>query len=618
MATTETHSFQAEIKQVLDIVIHSLYTDKEIFVRELVSNASDACEKLRFIQSSGQAIHQPEIDPKIEIATDDQEHTVTITDTGIGMTHDELVTNLGTIAHSGSKAFLKQIAEGKKADATLIGQFGVGFYSTFMVGTTVEVFTRAAHEGAEGWKWVSDGGGEFTLEPQSDLPRGTRIVVRLKEDAREFAEKHRVEEIVRRYSNFVSFPVELNGERLNTVQAIWARSKADIQEEEYEAFYKYIAHDGEPAMFRLHFSADAPLAIQALLFVPPRNFETMGLGKSESEVNLHCKKVLVQPKAKGLFPEWLRFLRGVVDSEDLPLNISRESMQDSTLMAKLNKVVTGRFLKFLEEQATKQPEKYEAFYGIYSRFLKEGVVIDAQHREALGKLLRFASSTDSGKTTSLADYISRMPEDQQEIYYVTAPTCESALASPYYEALAHKKYEALLLVDPWDEVVVDHLREFHGKKLVSAEKAELTMDEPAPQEGVIPLTAEEGQALGAWMKEQLGDSVSEVPCSNRLTESPAMVINDDPFTSTSMKRLMKAAGGQDLPERYKLEINPRHSIIVGLNRVRQENPELAKLIAGQVFDNARFASGTLEDPRSMVKRLNALLEQFVGGKPKGE
>lgn len=612
MANTEKHAFQAEIKQVLDIVIHSLYTDKEIFIRELVSNASDACEKLRFGKASGKEVYQPDVEPKISVTTDDKEQIVTVADSGIGMTHDELIENLGTIAHSGSKAFLKQLAEGQKADASLIGQFGVGFYSAFMVAKEVEVHTRSADPEAVGWKWVSDGSGEFTMEEMADLPRGTKIIVRLKEDQKEFAEKFKVEQIIKRYSNFVSFPIELNGEKLNTVQAIWARSKSDIKPEEYDEFYKYIGHDPDPALFRLHFTADAPLAIKALVFVPSRNFETMGLGKSESEVNLHCKKVLIQPRAKGLFPEWLRFLRGVVDSDDLPLNISRESMQDSALMAKLNKVITGRFLKFLAEEAEKNPEQYQKFYDVYARFLKEGVVTDHAHKEALGKLLRFNSSTmEAGKTTSLAEYVSRMPSEQKEIYFVIAPNRETAEASPYYEVLAHRKYEALFLHDPWDEFVMEHLQEFDGKKLVSAEKADLKVETPQAREGVTPLTEDESKSLSSWLRDQLGDQVTEVRASNRLIDSPAVVLNADKFTSTSMKKLMQAAGQGVDETKYEFEINSHHPIIVGLNKQRETKPELAKKVAEQVFDNARFAAGLLEDPRSMVKRLNSLLEEFV-------
>lgn len=612
MAQTEKHAFQAEIKQLLDIVIHSLYTDKEIFIRELVSNAADACEKFRFTKAAGTEVHQPDVSPGVTVTVDDKEHTVTIADTGIGMTRDELVENLGTIAHSGSKAFIKQLAEGQKADASLIGQFGVGFYSAFMVAKEVEVFSRSARPESEGHKWASDGGGDYTIEPAAGLPRGTKVVVKLKEEEKEFATKFRVEQVIKRYSNFIDFPIELDGTRLNTVQAIWTRNKSDIKPEDYDEFYKYIGHDPEGALFRLHFTADAPLAIKALLFVPSRNFETMGLGKGESEVNLHCKKVLIQPRAKGLFPEWLRFLRGVVDSEDLPLNISRESMQDTALMAKLNKVITGRFLKFLDEQAAKEPEQYQKFYDVYNRFLKEGIVTDHAHKEALGKLVRFESSTTgAGRTTSLADYISRMPSEQQDIYYVIAPTRESAEASPYYEVFAARKYEVLFLLDPWDEFVMEHLAEFSGKKLVSAEKADLKVDQPQAREGVEPLTDEQSKALGGWLKEQLGDTVTEVRASERLVDSPAVVLNADKFTSTSMKRLMKVSSGKSEPDKLELEINPRHPLIVGLNKTREANAGLARKIAEQVFDNARFAAGLLEDPRAMVRRLNSLLEDLV-------
>lgn len=615
MAKTEKHTFQAEIKQLLDIVIHSLYTDKEIFVRELVSNAADACEKLRFTKSAGNEVHQPEIEPAIQVTVDDKEHTVTIADTGIGMTHDELVENLGTIAHSGSKAFIKQLAEGQKADTSLIGQFGVGFYSAFMVAREVEVHTRSWQADAEGWKWTSDGSGDYTVEPENDVARGTRIIVRLKEDDKDYATKFKVEQIIKRYSNFINFPIELDGEKLNTVQAIWARNKSEIKDEEYDEFYKYIGHDPQGALFRLHFSADAPLAIKSLLFIPSQNFETMGMGKCESEVNLHCKKVLIEPKAKGLFPEWLRFLRGVVDSEDLPLNISRESMQDSALMAKLNKVLTTRFLKFLDERAKKDPEQYQKFYDIYNRFLKEGVVSDFTHKEALGKLLRFESShTEAGKTTSLAEYIERMPTEQEEIYYVIAPTRESAEASPYYEVFASKKYEVLFLLDPWDEFVMEHLTEFDGKKLISAEKSDLKIEQPQAHEGVEPLTEDESKGLCDWLKERLGENVEKVVTTERLVESPAVVLNADKMTSNSMKKLMKAAGGPDAVDKYEFEINPRHPVIVGLNKTRESNAELAGKVAEQVYDNARFAAGVLEDPRSMVKRLNSLMEDLVSEK----
>jgi TNF receptor-associated protein 1 len=616
MSQTETHHFQAEIQQLLDIVIHSLYTDKEIFVRELISNAADACEKLRFQHSSGTGIFQSEITPAISVTTDDKAGTITIADTGCGMTHGELVENLGTIAHSGSKAFLKQLAEDKKPDVGLIGQFGVGFYSAFMVAKRVTVFSRSFAPEETGWQWTSAGGGGYELAPGADLPRGTKITLELKDDAKDFSQASTVERIIQRYSSFVPFPIELNSKRLNTVQAIWARNKNEIKEEEYNEFYTFVGHDHEKPLFRLHFTADAPLAIQALLFVPQRNFETLGMGRLDSEVNLYCRKVLIQAKAKGLFPEWLRFLKGVVDSEDLPLNISRETMQDTSLMQKLNKVLTGRFLKFLDEQSEKEAAAYEKFYTEYQRFLKEGIVTDFTHKEALGKLLRFESSTlDKGKLTSLADYVKRMPSEQKEIYCLLTPNRAAAEASPYFEVFRERKFEVLFLYDAWDEFVMEHLHTFDGKPLKLAEKAELDLSE-TKTDGA--LSDDAAKSLAQWLKQTLGEKIGDVRVSKRLVDSPAVVVDADKFMTASMRRMMKAMkqdAEPDAPVKYDLEINPAHPLVTRLEAIRQKDNELAGSVAEQILDNARVAAGLLEDPRAMLTRLNKLLEQVLTRAP---
>ena len=612
MSKPETHHFQAEIQQLLNIVIHSLYTDKEIFVRELISNATDACEKLRFNQSSGKAVHESDVAPKIAVSTDDKAGTITITDTGLGMTHGELVENLGTIAHSGTKAFLSQLAEAKKPDVGLIGQFGVGFYSAFMVAKRVTVLSRSFLPEESGWQWISEGGGGYELAPAADLPRGTKITLELKDDAKEFAQESAVERIIKRYSSFVPFPIELNTKRLNTVQAIWARNKNEIKEEEYNEFYTFVGHDHEKPAFRLHYSADGPLAIQAVLFVPQRNFESMGMGRMDSEVNLYCRKVLIQAKAKGLFPDWLRFLKGVVDSEDLPLNISRETMQDTSLMQKLNTVLTGRFLKFLDEQSEKEVEAYEKFYAEYQRFLKEGVVTDFAHKEGLGKLLRFESSAmDAGKLTSLADYVKRLPSDQKEIYCLLAANRAAAESSPYFEVFRERKWEVLFLYDPWDEFVMEHLGAFDGKPLKLAEKTELNVGE-AKQAGALPEDA--AKSLTQWLKETLGDKVGEVRVSQRLVESPAVVVDADKFMTASMRRIMKAVkrdGEDPSPTKLDLEINAAHPIMSRLDAMRQKDAPLATSVAEQILDNARVAAGLLEDPRKMLTRLNQLLETVL-------
>lgn len=614
MSEVEKFSFQVEIQQLLDIVIHSLYTDREIFVRELISNAADACEKLRFRQSSGQTVYQSEIQPGIAIKADDKAGTITFIDTGVGMTKAELVENLGTVAHSGTKAFLKQLAE-KKTDGSLIGQFGVGFYSAFMVASKVEVLSRSYLPEEKAWKWTSENAGGYEIQPAGDIPRGTQVVLYLKDDAKDFTKTDTIKRIIERYSSFVQYSLDLNGERQNTIQAIWSRNKSEVTEAEYNAFYKYIGHDHEDPLLKLHFNVDAPLSIHSVLFVPQHNWENLGLGRTEAGVNLYCKKVLIQTHAKDLLPEWLRFLRGVVDSEDLPLNISRETMQDSALMQKLNRVLTSKFIKFLEETAEKDPVLYEKFYLEYQRCLKEGVATDFAHREAIGKLLRFeSSSTEKGKLTSFADYIKRMQPDQKEIYYLLAPNRETAESSPYYEVFQSRKIEVLYLQDPWDEFVMEHLGAFDGKTVKAAEKAELNVtDEPATQEA---LSNEAAEALAKWIKEKLGDRVGAVRVSKRLVSSPAVVLENDRMLTSSMRRILRATQkGQEIkPEEQDLEINPRHPVIVRLDKMRAKDEALAIQVAEQVNDNARVAAGLMEDPRAMLKRLNELLEKVLAEK----
>jgi molecular chaperone HtpG len=608
MSTTEKHAFQAEIAQLLDLVIHSLYTDKEIFVRELISNAADASEKLKFLQTSGAELFEPDAALKISVATDDQAKTITFTDAGIGMTHGELIDNLGTIAHSGSKAFLEQL-KASKGDANLIGQFGVGFYSAFMVAEKVTVFTRSYLPGEQGWMWVSDGQTGYEIEPAGELSRGTRIVVQLRDT--EFAQAANIERIIKHYSSFVPFPIELNGNAVNTVQALWTKNKSKITDEEYTDFYKYVGHDSTAPHYRLHFSADAPLAIRALLFVPEKSYEHLTLTRGESEVNLYCRKVLIQPKAKGLFPEWLRFLKGVVDSEDLPLNISRETMQDSALLRKINEVLTRRVLKWLDEESKADPEKYDRFFAEHGHCIKEGVANDWAHREALAKLLRAESShTEKGRSTTLPDYVSRMPEGQKEIYYLLAPNREAAEASPYYEVFREKKFEVLFLYAPQDEFVMEHLREFDKKRLVAAEKADLKLD----KESAGSLSDDAARLLANFVKEKLGDRVGEVRVSKRLVGSPAVVVDSDAHMTSSMRRMMKMMnreGGPSLDSKPDLELNPDNPMIVRLEKMRHSDEALAAEVSEQIFDNALVAAGLLEDPRTMLARMNSLLEKLL-------
>ena len=608
-ATPQTFEFQAEIKQLLDIVIHSLYTEKEIFVRELVSNASDALEKQRHLQVTEKAIYDDKLELEINITTDDKAKTFTIQDFGTGMTQAELVENLGTIAHSGSKAFVQALGEGDQKAAGLIGQFGVGFYSAFMVAKTVKVYTHSWRESEPGQLWTSDGTGNFAIEESSGERRGCKVVIELKDECSEFSQDWRIREIIERYSAFVSFPINLNGKRINTVQALWLRGKNEIKEEEYAEFYKFQCHDSEKPRLRLHFSADAPISINALLFVPKENAERLGLARLEPAVALYCRKILIDARPKDLLPEWLRFVRGVVDSEDLPLNISRETMQDRTLVEKLNRVITKRFLKFLEEEAKDRPESFAEFYKEFGVFLKEGAALDFTHKDALTKLLRFESSlTEKGKTTSLTDYVSRMGAEQKEIYYLVGPSRESIEAGPYLEGFRARNLEVLFCYEAVDEYVMNNVREFDGKKLTAADHADVRLSEQPRAEGA--LGEAETQALVAWLKESLGERVAGVRASERLVDSPALALNADKLMSPHMRRLMKAMNkdGPPSPLRVELEVNPRSAVIKRLSELRTAAPEKATLVAEQILDNALISAGLLDDASGLVKRLYKILE----------
>ncbi|MFT3867952.1 MAG: molecular chaperone HtpG [Nibricoccus sp.] len=610
-ATPQKFEFQTEIKQLLDIVIHSLYTEKEIFVRELVSNASDALEKLRHIQLTEKEIFDDKLDLEINIITDDKAKTITIQDFGLGMSRAELIENLGTIAHSGSKAFLKALGESGQKNANLIGQFGVGFYSAFMVAKSVKVYSHSWRASEPGHVWTSDGSGTYEIEPSEGERRGTKIVIELKDECAEFAQDSKIKEILERYSAFVSHPINLNAKRINTIQALWLRNKNEIKDEEYTEFYKFQAHAYDEPRLRLHFSADAPLSINALLFVPKENPERFGLMRAEPSVSLYCRKVMIDAKPKDLLPEWLRFLKGVVDSEDLPLNISRETMQDKALIEKLNKVITKRFLKFLEEEAKNRVDAYNEFYSQFGIFLKEGAAMDFTHKEQITKLLRFESSlTEKGKTTSLADYVSRMQSEQKEIYYLIGASRESIENGPYLEGFKARNLEVLFCYESVDEYVMNNVREFDGKKLTAADHADVKLsDIPQQTEGALSET--ETKSLVEFLKKSLeARGVAEVKASDRLVDSPALALNADKFMSPHMRRMMKAMNkdGANTPLRVNLEINSRHAVIKRLAAAQTASPEKAALIAEQILDNALISAGLLEDATAMVKRLYKLLE----------
>ena len=610
---SKKHEFQAEVKQLLDIVIHSLYTDKEIFIRELVSNASDALEKLRYIKLTEKNIFDDNLSMEIELRIDEEKNTITFIDYGVGMTKEELIENLGTIAHSGSKQFLETLKKGESINSSLIGQFGVGFYSVFMVAEKVEVYTRSWNIDGEDLLWVSDGSGTYSIEEVKGNRRGTKIVVHLKDDEKDYSNIETVKYILNRYSSFVQFPIKLNSEQINTVEAIWLRDKSKVKDEEYNEFYKFQANAFDEPTYRLHFSSDAPIDINSLLFVPGNNPEVLGFGRVDPGVSLYCKKILIDPKPKDFLPEWLRFLKGVVDSADLPLNISRETMQDSSLMHSLGRAITKRFLRFLEDEAKKNPDGYEEFFKKFGFFIKEGASSDFANREQLQKLLRFETSkTEEEKMTSFENYISRMKEDQGEIYYMSGVSREAIENGPHMEVFKANDIEVVYVFEPIDDFVMSNTGEFDGKKIVSADNADIKLDKIKTNEKKKGLSKKEADALCSWIKETLGDKVEEVGVSTRLVESPAVALNSDQMMTNSMRKIMKAMKqdeGIDL--KVKLEINSANNLIKNLSELKDKDSDLARLITEQIYDNALLAAGFLDNPRNMVGRIYNILEQVT-------
>ncbi|MBR7106413.1 MAG: molecular chaperone HtpG, partial [Opitutales bacterium] len=573
------YKFKAEVKQVLDIVINSLYTDKEIFVRELISNASDASEKVRFAKlSSDKKIEDGEL--KIKLALDDKEKIFSIEDFGVGMTEDELVQNLGTIAHSGSKAFVEALKESNgNVSENLIGQFGVGFYSVFMVSDKVEVFTKS--EGGKALKWSCAGDENFTIEECDKAERGTKIVAHLKPEYAEFASADRIREIVEKYSAYVEFPIFLGDEELKTRQAIWLKAKSDITAEQYEEFYKFQAHAFDKPLDWLHFKADAPVELNALIYIPSENPERLGFGKTECGVSLYCKKVLIDPSPKNLFPEWMRFAKGVIDSSDIPLNISRESMQDSGLIKKLGKVVLKKFIKHLAEMAKKDSEKYDKFFKKFGVFIKEGSAMDLENRTELEKLLRYESSLyPDGEKVSLDDYVSRMKESQKEIYYACGADRKTIESAPYLEAFTARGIEVLFFYDGIDPFVAGHIGTYKEKQFVSIDSGDIELPDAPKPDATDALADSDLTELKTWIKSTLGDEkVAEVLDSGRLVDSPVAALNADGITP--QMRAMLRAMNPDAPmpaPAVKLEINPRSPVIKNLDALKKSDESLAKLV----------------------------------------
>lgn len=621
--TKETLPFQAEVNQLLNLVIHSLYSNKEIFLRELISNASDALDRLRF-----RAITEPELmndgaELEIRIIPDVAAGTLTIEDTGVGMTREELVKDLGTIARSGSKAFLEQLAE-KAKDVQLIGQFGVGFYSAYLVADRVEVVSRAAGTNAA-HRWSSDAKGTFTVEPAERATRGTQVVLHFKADQKELLEEWRLREMIRRYSDYVSHPIKLQvserdekgeakGTKLevvNAASALWQRPKSQITEEQYAEFYKHLSHDFDAPLAHTHFTAEGAQQFTSLLFVPKHAPFDLNSQKRRG-VRLFVRRVFIMDDCEELLPQWLRFVRGVVDSDDLPLNVSREILQDSNVVRVIRKQVTKKTLDLLDKLAKDKPDDYRTFWEAFGSVLKEGLALDQQeYRERLAPLLRYESSRGEG-LTSLTDYVARMPKEQTAIYYLIGEQKDALAASPYLEALKKKGFEVLLMTEPVDEWATDGLREFEGKPLVSAMKADLKLEKSDEEKKQDEEKASVLKPLLETMKELLANEVREVRASDRLVDTPACLVVPEGGTHAFMERLLKERG-HGMPHLKRIfEVNPSHPLILGLKAMHERDAKSERLRdwIHLLYDQAVVTEGGRPaDPNAFARRVTALMTQ---------
>ena len=616
-ASPETHKFQAEVAQVLHLVTHSLYSHKEIFLRELISNASDACDKLRF-----ESIAQPELlagegELHIDVSWDPEARTITVSDNGIGMTRDEVVANIGTIASSGTRRFLEAMSGEQKADARLIGQFGVGFYSAFIVADRVTVLTRRAGV-SEGVKWESDGKGEYSLEPATLAERGTQVILHLKADEEEFLKPWSLRSLITRYSDHVAFPIRMpkeedgkpgsDVETVNAASALWAKSKSDISDEDYQGFYKSLGHDFNDALAWTHNRVEGSQSFTTLLYLPEQPpFDLMMGGRDERKgLKLYIKRVFIMDAAEELLPNYLRFVRGVVDADDLPLNVSREILQQNRQLDRIKAACVKRVLDLIEKLARDEPEKFATFYKAFGNTLKEGVVEDHANKERIAKLLRFASTAGTGgtQTVSLDDYVGRMAVGQDTIWYITADSYAAAVGSPQLEAFKAKGTEVLLMFDRIDEWMLGNLTEYAGKKLKNVAKGELPLDEADKRQQEEASKA--AAPLVAKLKELLGDRIADVRVSARLTDSPSCLALSDFEMAPHLARLLREAG-HDMPtSKPTLEINPQHAL---LKRVEAE-PDNAKAtdLANLLLEQAEIAAGAqLPDPAAFVQRMNRVL-----------
>lgn len=622
-ANAETRGFETEVTQLLDLMIHSLYSNKDIFLRELISNGSDACDRLRFTAVSDASLYEKDIELKIKVSYDKENRTLTVSDNGIGMNRDEVIDNIGTIAKSGTQSFLASITGDQKSDANLIGQFGVGFYSSFIVADEVILRSRKAGESADnGVEWISKGKGDYEIKSIEKASRGTEVILHLREGEDEFLNDWKLRSIITSYSDHIDFPVVMNKtvapqeedgetvieeETVNQASALWTRAKSDIKKKEYKEFYKHVAHDYEDPIEWSHNRVEGTTEYISLLYIPARAPFDLYDRESRHGIKLYVQRVFIMEDAEQLMPKYLRFVRGLIDSNDLPLNISREILQGNKLVDNIRSGSVKKVLSMLEKIAKKDPEKYQKFWTEFGRVLKEGPAEDVANRDRIAKLLRFATThtDEEAQTSSLGDYIGRMQEGQDKIYYVAADSHSAAKNSPHLEIFRKKGIEVLLLSDRVDEWLTSHLMEFEGKKIQSIAKGELDLDDESAEKK-LEKKARASEKLIKRLKTALEDRVEDVRVTNRLTDSPACIVLNEHDMAMHMQRILKEAGHAMPGSKPILEINPDHPIVKKLD-IEKSKKKFADW-SDILFDQAVLAEGgQLEDPASFVAKLNKML-----------
>lgn len=615
-AESKSFPFKAETRQLLDILIHSLYTEREVFLRELISNASDALTRIDFEILTNRDVLDPEAQLTIHITPDEKENTLTISDSGVGMTAEELVEDLGTIAHSGARAFIDAAKQSDSKNLSdVIGQFGVGFYSAFMVAEWIKVVSRSFQPDSQATSWFSSGADTFKIEPAEKSERGTTVILKLKEDATEFTQESRLKEIIRKHSDFIPFPIYLDDQedQVNRQTALWRQQPSQVEQQEYHEFYKQLTLDFEPPLAYAHMLVDAPAQLYALLYIPAKPERGPFSSRKDDGLKLYARKVLIQEYCKDLTPEYFRFVQGVVDSEDLPLNISRETVQSTRLMAQLKKLVTSKILDILVDLAKKDQKSYNKFWESYDRYLKQGVAIEQTNPEDLYPLLRFHTTAQPAEWSSLDDYLTRLQPDQKHIYYILGDNEASIQYSPHLDIVRRYDYEVLLLTDPFDPLLLVKLDKYKEIPLSNVASADLELppaEKDESQSETEGIAESDFEPLIERFKSHLGDRVVGVQTTNRLADSPARLVDPEGTPNQEMQRLYHLLNKEfEVPKKI-LELNPQHPILKHLIKLSEEDP-VSHLVIDQIYEDALLIEGMHPNPASMIPRIQKIIESAL-------